>query len=71
MRGRPHRDAALLTKARLCAVYGIRWSEYPTLTLGEQKALLELLDASQAGPEPEPAPPPSVTPAPPGMERVC
>jgi hypothetical protein len=48
MRGRPRREAALLTKARLCAAYGIRWSEYPSLTLGEQRILLELLERQAA-----------------------
>jgi hypothetical protein len=72
MRGRPHREVALRTKARLCHAYGIAWADYGTLTLGEQRILLEELEPAPA-PVDEPAttPPPPVTTAPPGMERVC
>jgi hypothetical protein len=78
MTRRPRLEAALRTKARLCHAYGIRWREYGSLTLGEQRILLELLDAAQAeleleaieaAPDPPPAAP--ARPAPPGMERVC
>jgi hypothetical protein len=77
MTRRPRVEAALRTKARLCHAYGIRWHEYGTLTLGEQRILLELLDAAQAELEleaaapPPPATPAPARPAPPGMERVC
>ena len=58
MRGRPHREVALRTKARLCHAFGIRWHDYGELTRGEQLVLLSMLDKyDTAGTELEPAAP--------------